>query len=392
MRSRYKHVLLTWLFVTSGLFVVQCVNALPLELSVSTDKSAYIAGERLIVDVTAYNPNDQDVYLSFPSALQAWYEMDDVYDSRGGYIQVFTYRDIPAHGSYTWSFSHRWSEYDLTLGTHSVVGNVLGVGSSDPFTFDVVTPVLPTTDFTIDFTNLPDGRTLSPGNSIQNAYAAWGVHFGTYKNSSVYSIGVDYDEGNQFAVVYSTSYPPGFNILAQFDMPVYDVAAEVSGAEGITVTMVAKDAAGQVIASVTSDTVPAVRELVGPIELHATTPIATLEWWPSYDRSTVIVDNLFVGVTPPLLGDLDGDGFVCLEDLNIVLNNWNLAVPLCDTRADASSVTLGVSDGYVGLDDLDMVLKHWGEGTPPTPAMVPEPAALVLMGLGCAVLSLQARH
>ena len=39
-------------------------------------------------------------------------------------------------------------------------------------------------------------------------------------------------------------------------------------------------------------------------------------------------------------------------------------------------------DGYVGLDDLQPVLDTWNNGIPPTPASVPEPAGLALLGLG----------
>ena len=49
-------------------------------------------------------------------------------------------------------------------------------------------------------------------------------------------------------------------------------------------------------------------------------------------------------------GDLNGDGFVGLRDLDIVLGNWNAAVTAGDLlHGDPSG------DGYVGLDDLDTV-------------------------------------
>ena len=78
-------------------------------------------------------------------------------------------------------------------------------------------------------------------------------------------------------------------------------------------------------------------------------------------------------------GDLDGDGFVGLDDLDIILRNWNLNVPPGDAAADPTG------DGYVGLEDLDIVLNHWNEGTPSS-AVVPEPAALSVLGLGGLVL------
>jgi Bacterial Ig-like domain/FG-GAP repeat/RTX calcium-binding nonapeptide repeat (4 copies) len=61
----------------------------------------------------------------------------------------------------------------------------------------------------------------------------------------------------------------------------------------------------------------------------------------------------------PLVGDLDGDGFVGIADLNIVLGNWNQAVPPADPRADVDG------DNFVGIVDLNAVLGNWNAGTPP---------------------------
>ncbi len=79
-------------------------------------------------------------------------------------------------------------------------------------------------------------------------------------------------------------------------------------------------------------------------------------------------------VDPGVDGDLNGDGFVGLDDLDIILTNWNQNVTVGD-QADPSG------DGYVGLDDLDFVLNNWNAGTPPA-SVVPEPATLALLGFG----------
>ncbi len=83
--------------------------------------------------------------------------------------------------------------------------------------------------------------------------------------------------------------------------------------------------------------------------------------------------------SPPLIGDLDGDGFVGITDLNLVLGAWNQNVPPGDPLADPSG------DGFVGIEDLNIVLGNWNAGTqPPVEALdvVPEPGSLLLLGAG----------
>ncbi len=75
-----------------------------------------------------------------------------------------------------------------------------------------------------------------------------------------------------------------------------------------------------------------------------------------------------------LPGDFDGDGFVGLQDLDLVLNHWNLSVP-------AGSFSHGDSDadGFVGLADLDQVLNNWNTSAAPASGQsIPEPATFVL--------------
>jgi hypothetical protein len=86
-----------------------------------------------------------------------------------------------------------------------------------------------------------------------------------------------------------------------------------------------------------------------------------------------------------LPGDLDGDGFVGIADLNLVLGNWNLNVPPGDPLADPSG------DGFVGIADLNVVLGNWNGDFPPATgaAAIPEPGMVGLIGLGVATLARQ---
>jgi Stage II sporulation protein len=104
--------------------------------------------------------------------------------------------------------------------------------------------------------------------------------------------------------------------------------------------------------------------------------------------SVVFLDDLFwmpPELGPPLLilGDIDGDGFVGINDLNFLLANWNQSVPVGDiSQGDLA----GNGDGFVGIDDLNILLGNWNTGIPPANAagsLVPEPGTAILATLMC---------
>ena len=53
-------------------------------------------------------------------------------------------------------------------------------------------------------------------------------------------------------------------------------------------------------------------------------------------ESGYVIDGVMGLTPPPLVGDLDGDGFVGIDDLNIVLSEWNQSVPPANAQADPS--------------------------------------------------------
>ena len=81
-----------------------------------------------------------------------------------------------------------------------------------------------------------------------------------------------------------------------------------------------------------------------------------------------LADLFSVTVIP---GDLNGDGFVGSQDLDMVRAAWNTAVTP-GTSGDATD------DGLVNSADLDVVRSNWGSGT----AAVPEPGFVVLGVMG----------
>ena len=114
-----------------------------------------------------------------------------------------------------------------------------------------------------------------------------------------------------------------------------------------------------------------------------------------YQTLALIDMNDFAGdqyfeVNPnPIVGDLDGDGFVGITDLNPILASWNQDVPPADPSVDLSG------DGFVGIEDLNIVLGNWNAGTPPVDVLtnIPEPGTGVLFGLtGAAMWSRQRKR
>ena len=95
--------------------------------------------------------------------------------------------------------------------------------------------------------------------------------------------------------------------------------------------------------------------------------------YPDAIDSLVVLEPL----SGMLEGDLNGDGFVGIHDLDILLARWNQTVPMGDPgQGDPSG------DGYVGIDDLD---RCWATGTGARRRAMgrgssPEPGSLVLLG------------
>ncbi|MEM9415129.1 MAG: hypothetical protein AAGA29_06560 [Planctomycetota bacterium] len=88
----------------------------------------------------------------------------------------------------------------------------------------------------------------------------------------------------------------------------------------------------------------------------------------SYEIPTVI----------PVPGDLDGDGYVGITDLDLILADWG-------TQGSPGSPADADNSGTVDQADLNLVTDNWGAGTPPE-AQVPEPGICILFGLGATLL------
>lgn len=108
-----------------------------------------------------------------------------------------------------------------------------------------------------------------------------------------------------------------------------------------------------------------------------TLKLPTLSQGLAWDTSNLLTTGVLSVDVPVLQGDLDGDGFVGITDLNLVLSSWN------NTVQDGHPAD-PTSDNFVGIEDLNVVLGNWNTGTPPNSdatSNIPEPTSFTLLTL-----------
>ena len=270
-----------WLVLGAG----QAFARFP-EVDVATDQSSYEQGDP--IQITTYYWRSQT--LTFSTSQQMDYRLDGAYRPWPISLQVITY----ATGPFMRSMTFDWSNHLLAPGLHSVVGIIPGWELANPTSAPAyfwVTPLpKPQTDFLIDFQQWP-----GKGNRIDNlvVYEVFGLRFRTSLGSSPYYTYSDHYRN--FSLSGFDPYPIGYNVAVDFDLPVNGARAYVGGTSNTTVTMIAKDTHGEVLASAMSPVLGATRV---PVEIWTDRLIASLEWWPSITNSEIAVDDLLVRVAP----------------------------------------------------------------------------------------------
>jgi len=253
-----------------------------IDVEVVTAKPTYYPGELVEVLITVTNAGT----LDFGSTLQTLYTMDSVYTPDMVGLAIVTQVTTP----YTWSMVHNWNDYNISLGNHSVVGTVLRYGTSPSADFEVVQPPTPKGDFLIDFETIP--ATTAPVAHLI-AYHASGIDFRTSLGAACR---LQQGEGGSWVEGFDP-YPTGFNVVADFAIPVFGASAKVAGGTDVRITMKAKNAQGQIIATAVSDPITQPGQFAQTLSVEAKEPIASLEWWPSVPNSVMGVDDLFVSVS-----------------------------------------------------------------------------------------------
>jgi len=194
-----------------------------------------------------------------------------------------------------------------------------------------------------------------------------------------------FDTGSQVTVVSElVASNLGFDVV--LDTPEFTV--EIQGAGGVVL-----DVPGFFVESFGLDTTGGAFTLsnVPVIVLNVPDPRDGINIVPAIigtnlfaDRNIIInpePGNAFLAISDivTILGDLNSDGFVGIDDMNIILAHWNQTVT--EGYLFSGDPT---GDGFVGIDDLNIVLANWNTGTPPppgSPAVIPEPMTAVMFSV-----------
>jgi trypsin/PEP-CTERM motif-containing protein len=265
--------------------------------------------------------------------------------------------------------------------------DVNGLGASS-LTVAQIT-VGPGGDFIHDWANWNTGTLSAPGGGnvdldVQvggRAFLQWNTAgLGDITNAGVLSLG-EYAYGNRVLADSLTQTSDGlFGIHYVGDDPTYGLYADWMSVSGQA------DLAGQLNLIMLGTAIPAFGE--SDTILTYGSLVGTFDTVEGLNLGNGTMLALSYGATAltvsvVLSGDLNGDGFVGIADLNIVLGGWNQSV--------AAGVGLGgdpTGDGFVGIADLNLVLGNWNASAPPAGNLsaIPEPGTLGLLGVGLGAL------
>ncbi len=131
-------------------------------VTVSADKHAYKANEKITLTITATNASTTEKVLNWTTGCQVSYAIG-TYDSTKNTtcVQSLSSTTIPARGTKTWTVVHDLAQNPITPGSYSVVGNVIGYGyAGTNLTITPLPPIVPTIS-SLSTTTAPVGTSVT---------------------------------------------------------------------------------------------------------------------------------------------------------------------------------------------------------------------------------------
>lgn len=285
MRTLFVKLRVLWLGYILLLGLSQPMVVRALNVSLTMPRTNYFVGERIVFYISTTNNG----VLYFPTSIQASYLLDNgQFAAPNMAWQVITTAQIPR----TWTNTHstdEWKNYPLNSGPHRVCGAIDAMYGSDANphgmsatnTFWIQAPPPAKGNFSINFSELIG--TNIPIVSLA-AYDACGIHFTNLPGG--------------YLMHGSDLNSKGINVF--FDMPVFGATVRIAGMMGNTVTMTAKNSAGQILATASGLPFAATARYDQTLSVQAMEPISKIEWSTSLTNSSLSIDDLLV-ITGPVL-------------------------------------------------------------------------------------------
>jgi len=101
-----------------------------LSFEVLTDKTIYSPNENIIIVIKVKNNSSQSTILNFSSSYQSDYVIDGKFrwSSDKAFTQALTFVTLEPFGAKEWRFTHTPVQYGLSVGSHTILGEVVGYG------------------------------------------------------------------------------------------------------------------------------------------------------------------------------------------------------------------------------------------------------------------------
>jgi len=171
-------------------------------VSVATDKAEYQVGEPVEIFITAQNITEDTLRLDFSSSCQTEYFIDDYYsvlNAEWGCLLSETWVIIPPGSTFTWHKQHLTTNYPLTEGIHTIIGQILD--GNGGFTSPCFITVGNSREYILASGFYPIADTVIFDNSSS---AHPGLIAGSREENGIKYVTVFPDQNSRFLVNYNT--------------------------------------------------------------------------------------------------------------------------------------------------------------------------------------------